>query len=252
MNSMHRDFALSRTATLIASAAALMPVLAADAAQVAFVDAQGRSWRQVTETIGYSWQAIAQRCPVDGTTACAGMLGSQDLTGWVWATDEQVAGLFEEFMPGITAAGSLSGGNCVLPGLALLGTFIPTSSTYTTFGASFYIAGWSATTARGNKAIAPEVAAGYQPNYGSFSLLPQASVTSTSAYRGAWLFKPPVCPSDLDASGDVGAGDLATLLGSWGTNGTGTSGRSADIDGDGLVGAGDLAALLGAWGACGG
>jgi len=252
MNAMHRHLAPYITTTLIASAAALLPVLTADAAQVAFVDAQGRSWRQVTETIGASWQAIAQRCPVDGSTPCAGTLGNQDLTGWVWATNEQVAELFEEFMPGIAAAGSLSGGNCVLPGLGFLSTFNPTYSGYTTFGASFYISGWSATTTRGNAAIAPEVAAGYQPHHGSFNLLAQISVTSTSAYRGAWLFKPPVCPSDLDANSEVGAGDLAILLGSWGTNGTGTGGRSADLDGDGIVGAGDLSALLGAWGACGG
>ncbi len=242
-NSMHCGLACA----LLASATALIPLPAANAAQIAFVDAQGRSWRQVTETIGSSWQAIAERCPVDGVTACSGTLGSQDLSGWVWATDDQVAELFEEFMPGISAAGSLSGGNCVLPGLGFLGTFTPTSSTYTTFGASFYISAWSSTSARGSKAIAPEVAAGYQPNHGSFSLLTQVSMTSASAYRGAWLFKPPVCPADLDANGDVGASDLAALLGAWG------SGSSpADLDGDGTVGAGDLSALLGAWGGCGG
>ncbi|MCE2883779.1 MAG: hypothetical protein LW806_02620 [Planctomycetaceae bacterium] len=252
MSSLPRHLDLNITTILIASVTALVPGIAADAAQVAFIDAQGRSWRQVTETIGSSWQAIAQRCPVDGVSPCTGTLGGQDLAGWVWATDEQVAGLFEEFMPGISEAGSLSGGNCVLPGLGFLSTFDPTYAGYTTFGASFYISGWSATTTRGNAAIAPEVAAGYQPHHGSFNLLAQASVTSASAYRGAWLFKPPMCPSDLDANGDVGAGDLATLLGSWGTNGTGTGGRSADLDGDGTVGAGDLSALLGAWGACGG
>jgi len=53
------------------------------------------------------------------------------------------------------------------------------------------------------------------------------------------------CPADLDGSGDVGAADLAALLGAWGA----TSG-AADLNGDGDVGAADLAALLGAWGAC--
>ena len=51
------------------------------------------------------------------------------------------------------------------------------------------------------------------------------------------------CLADLDGSGDVGASDLALLLGAWG-------GTGADLSGDGLTGAADLAQLLGAWGAC--
>lgn len=220
------------------------------AAQVAFVDAQGRSWRQVTETIGASWTTLAQRCPVDGATPCSGSIGNQSLAGWVWATDEQVAELFEEFMPGISAAGTLSGNNCVLPGLAFTGTFIPTSSTYTTFGASFYLSGWTSTSVRtggATSAIAPEVSAGYQPNFGAFNLLAAFTKSTQSQYRGAWLFLPPTCPADLDGNGEIGAADLAAVLGAWGT-----SGGAADLDGDGIVGAGDLSTLLGAWGACGG
>jgi len=56
----------------------------------------------------------------------------------------------------------------------------------------------------------------------------------------------PPCPSDIDGNGAVDGGDLAALLGSWGT----CAGCAADIDGNGSVDGGDLAALLGAWGAC--
>ncbi len=52
------------------------------------------------------------------------------------------------------------------------------------------------------------------------------------------------CPADFDATGSVGAGDLAVLLAQWGSPGT------ADLDGSGLVGAADLAVLLAAWGDC--
>lgn len=80
-------------------------------------------------------------------------------------------------MPGITAAGSLSGNARVFPGLSFLGTFTPTYSGYTTFSASFYISGWSATRSRGaTTASALEIGAGYQPNYGSFNLLAQAEI----------------------------------------------------------------------------
>ncbi len=51
-------------------------------------------------------------------------------------------------------------------------------------------------------------------------------------------------PADLDGDGDVGASDLAILLGSWGP----CEGCPADFNGDGIVNAADLAQLLGAWG----
>jgi hypothetical protein len=54
----------------------------------------------------------------------------------------------------------------------------------------------------------------------------------------------PDCPADLDGSGDVGAADIAILLGSWGGSGP------ADLDGSGSVGSPDLAIMLGAWGPC--
>jgi hypothetical protein len=71
-----------------------------------------------------------------------------------------------------------------------------------------------------------------------------APVIDRGAYEAA-PGTPSVCPGDLDGDGAVGASDLASLLGAWGS-GPGP----ADLDGNGVVGAGDLAALLGAWGAC--
>jgi hypothetical protein len=66
--------------------------------------------------------------------------------------------------------------------------------------------------------------------------LDSISITSVSV--------PPACPADLDANGDVGAPDLAILLGAWGSSGSG------DINSDGIVDSTDLALLLGAWGGC--
>ena len=54
------------------------------------------------------------------------------------------------------------------------------------------------------------------------------------------------CQADIDADGNVGPIDLATLLGGWGSN----PGHPADFDEDGVVGPIDLATLLGAWGPC--
>ncbi len=54
-------------------------------------------------------------------------------------------------------------------------------------------------------------------------------------------------PADLDQDGQVGAFDLALLLGSWGPC-LDECDCPADFDGDGTVGAFDLATLLGSWG----
>jgi hypothetical protein len=54
----------------------------------------------------------------------------------------------------------------------------------------------------------------------------------------------PPCPADLDGDNQVGAGDLAILIGTWNQMGV-----PADFNGDG-VGADDLALLIGAWGPC--
>jgi hypothetical protein len=53
------------------------------------------------------------------------------------------------------------------------------------------------------------------------------------------------CPEDLNRNGTVEGGDLAILLGAWGSGAT-----SADITHDGQVDGADLATLLGAWGTC--
>jgi len=54
------------------------------------------------------------------------------------------------------------------------------------------------------------------------------------------------CPADLDGDGDIGAADLAILLGAWGP----CEACPADFNGDNLVDAADLAELLGSWGPC--
>ena len=53
------------------------------------------------------------------------------------------------------------------------------------------------------------------------------------------------CVIDLDGDGSVGAGDLAIVLGNWGT-----SSESADVNGDGIVNGTDLSIVLGSWGPC--
>ena len=78
-----------------------------------------------------------------------------------------------------------------------------------------------------------------EPRLVNLDIIPGDQFVNSSAGGGN------PCPADLDGNGEVGAADLAALLGAWGA----TSG-AADLDGNGDVGAADLAALLGAWGPC--
>ena len=55
-------------------------------------------------------------------------------------------------------------------------------------------------------------------------------------------------PPDFDGNGQVGAFDLAILLGSWGPFPDPPANCPADRDDSGFVNAFDLAMLLGSWG----
>lgn len=68
--------------------------------------------------------------------------------------------------------------------------------------------------------------------------------TQSDAAEFTLFFSTSPSPYDLDLDGQVGASDLATLLGSWGP----CENCPSDVDASGSVDAADLAALLGAWG----
>lgn len=68
--------------------------------------------------------------------------------------------------------------------------------------------------------------------------------TQSDAAAFTLFFSTSPSPYDLDLDGQVGASDLATLLGSWGP----CANCPSDVDASGSVDAADLAALLGAWG----
>lgn len=236
MSSARRHLALA-----VASLASL-----ASPAWAGYVDSQGREWLQVSAFKGTTWASIDALCPVDGVTPCAGTLSGIDITGYVWATKEEVQELFAEFLPEMAENETLGAPGYVLPALGFFGSFQPTFEFYTTFGGYNYISGWTADESDGVASV-PEASAEYPVFYGYFNVAALVDVTTSSSFRGAWLFKPPavVCDGDLDDSGAVDAADLSILLGSWGQPG------AADLNASGSVDAADLSILLGAWGTCG-
>jgi len=61
-------------------------------AQAATVFADGREWRQVTETVVTSWNDLATACDL-GTGVCGGAYA-----GWTWASRGDVASLFQSYL----------------------------------------------------------------------------------------------------------------------------------------------------------
>lgn len=208
---MTRRTSLSLVPRSVASCSFALLASLADlaVAQAPYVDAQGRTWRQLPGTTGRTWNSFAAVCPTDGVTPCSGLSGGLDLTGYVWATQTQVLEMFSEFLPEIADELALGGAAYTLPALGFFGSFKPTYEFYTTFGGYNYLSGWTATTA-GGLAIVPEASAQYPVFYGGFSLLTQIAVTDTSFYRGAWLFHP--APGPFENLG-------GSLPGSWGAPG---------------------------------
>jgi hypothetical protein len=121
-------------------------------------------------------------------TPIQGSLGATDLSGWVWATRDQVAEMLSEFAPDILRTPTLAGAEYVLSGLNLFSSFRPTFEYYTTFGGYNYIAGWTATQS-GGTAYVPDVSAQYPVFYGSFSVAGLAALDYANPYLGVWLYR---------------------------------------------------------------
>lgn len=87
--------------TLLKRGLLVVALLACDAKATNFVDSLGREWRQLTDTVGYSWSQIntggINGCNVS-TGACSGRLGGSgaDLDGWTWANALDVNQLFHD------------------------------------------------------------------------------------------------------------------------------------------------------------
>ena len=53
-------------------------------------------WRQVTDTVGLSWNDANALCD-SSTGMCSGSVGAVSLTGWTWAASGEVQALFTSF-----------------------------------------------------------------------------------------------------------------------------------------------------------
>jgi hypothetical protein len=171
------------SAVLVAAASA-----ATASAQVAYTDFQGREWRELVGTTNATWNAIANVAPTDGVTPIAGSVNGVNLSGWVWATRDQVTEVMAEFAPEIALTGTVGGPAYTLSALGFLDYFNPTFAFYTTFGGSLYVSGWTATQDAGS-AYVPEASGEYPVFNGYLNTAALAATNTQSQYRGIWLYR---------------------------------------------------------------
>ncbi len=64
------------------------------------VNVGGSEWMQVTDTAGFSWDDISAVCdPATGTCSSKLLSGTVNLSGWTWASAEEVGALFSMLTP---------------------------------------------------------------------------------------------------------------------------------------------------------
>jgi hypothetical protein len=67
------------------------------AALIDAVDVEGTKWLQPIDFHGYSWNDVSEVCD-SSTGVCSGLLGPTDLTGWTWASLDEVNSLLNNFI----------------------------------------------------------------------------------------------------------------------------------------------------------
>src|SRR2546422_580018 len=154
-------------------------------------DNHGKEWRQLTETVGLSWNQVAQVCPRDGVSPCTGVVEGRDLTGWVWATDLQVITLFSYYEPDILTSPSISGMQYFFTATPFLSFLRPTFSFAITYQSGQFTSGWTASVDAAGSPIFGSVSVGTTPVSvgGSFSVVPRSDPNEVPFNRGVFLWR---------------------------------------------------------------
>ena len=159
----------------------------------------GNEWRQLAETLRFTWNEVAAACPLDGATPCSGSIvrasdgSSVDVTGWIWARNADVQALFDTIVqPGtVNFANEFASYSKIDDPdihLALSGGptwFDPTRSD----AAGTYLYGLTATsgTDTGYRPSVRDAIAGNTDWVNLGMTLPR---TGRQSYTGVWLFRP--------------------------------------------------------------
>jgi hypothetical protein len=176
------------------------PLAEISTSAVDFSDGAGKAWRQPIATTSLSWTQVATACPRDGLSPCAGVVSGKDLTGWVWASEAQVAQLFSLWAPEILIDRNAAAGN-LWAGIGLTNVFTPTQWFANTYQSSTYVGGWTSSTDSSGAPIAGGGGWSTPPHAGGVSIGPVANPNQGSSARGVFMWR---------ADGSDGRGIVAT------------------------------------------
>ena len=176
-------------------------LLGAQGAHAVVID--GKDWRQLTETTGFTWINANTAC---GTGLCKGNIGTTSVDGWYWATNADVAGLFDTLVkPGSTqfptaTTSYMAAGDADIAN-AVGSVFDPTWIFQ--LGANAYrdVRGITRSTANGTTTLA------YLEDSPFATSLDYAAFDTTypknlgDAHAGLWLYKPSASPVPVPEPG---------------------------------------------------
>lgn len=211
---------------------------------VAYVDSQGREWRQLDLSCGLTWNQVAAMCPTDGQGPCEGAINNVSIDGWTWANQVQVIALLKE-LEATVANGCVTGADV---NGDVFNHFRNSASPEN----GFFVQGWTSTPANvpGIGDVAVVAMLGFDIDYGLGMTCSNILLSRSQSEWGCgvWLFREAACPADVDRSGWVDGADLALMLSAWGPA---SSSLALDLSGDGVIDGADLSVLLASWGSCG-
>ncbi len=156
------------------------------------VIADGKEWRQVTETVNTSWNNLASYCD-SGTGVCGGAY-----EGWTWASRADVVSLFESYLvPDFTSdfsSGSFFTGS-TFPANQFLSLFAPTYGSFV--GDSYYSAlmgitrdlvSLNGTNFASRALVDARSESANLSSFSRFNALQRTLLANTSPDVGAWMY----------------------------------------------------------------
>jgi hypothetical protein len=154
-------------------------------------DGTGKRWRQLTQTTGLTPAEIEQVCPRDGATRCSGAVGGRDLTGWIWATGEQVHALLAMYDTALLAEGTRAVGGPEHFGTAI-GFLEDMSPTHSVTGYGFhssFTGGWTSSFEEDGSPTSGSAGFGWYPIGGSLGVGSVINADPVQFY-GVWQWRP--------------------------------------------------------------
>jgi hypothetical protein len=158
-----------------------------------FITVDGLDWAQPVLFVGNTWNDIDSVCP-SGICAAAGEINGHDMTGWLWATRDQILPLFQSLMPGLPSSFiNFSEVNSIWgPEVFDSLGFTPTSTSNTGGNVARRLFGWS------SEKISYSPSNAWMPVITDYSLstwsdtsslLSNRSLTQASSTNGAYFFR---------------------------------------------------------------